>query len=67
METSIDLFRTEKRGRDRRVNFSYADFYLNKVSLRGEEMFDNTSKPLSKRISISCVVVMEGYVNSELI
>ena len=64
METSLDLFRTERR--DKRVIFSYADFYLNKVSLRGEEMFENTSKLLSKRSSISCVVVMEGYVNSEL-
>ena len=64
METSLDLFRTERR--DKQVIFSYADFSLNKVSLRGEEMFDNPSKPLSKRGSISCVVVMEGYVNSEL-
>ena len=64
METSVDLFRTERR--DKRVIFSYADFYLNKVSLRKEEMFDNPSKPWSKRSSISCVVVMEGYENSEL-
>ena len=64
METSLNMFRTDRR--DKRVSSSNTYLYLDKEYLRGKRMCENTSKQSSKPISISCVVVMEGFENSKL-